>query len=43
MVDYMDHGFEQYTMDTGLSQGTDGLRHDYCARIDYYTLPDIGG
>ena len=43
MVDYMDHDFEQYIVAIGLSRGTNGLRHDYCARIDYCTLPDIRG
>ena len=43
MVDYMDHGFEQYTVAIGLSRGTDGIWHDYCIGNDYYTLPDIGG
>ena len=43
MVDYMDHGFELYTVATRLSWGTDGLQHDYCAGIDYYTLLGIGG
>ena len=43
MVDYIDHDFEQYTVATGLSRGTDGLRHDHCAGINYCTLPDIGG
>ena len=98
MVNYMDHGFEQYTVAIRWSWGTDGLlhitaqrliiapyrilegsgfiiiapyqiledmrfiiiapyrrlegcgfmdrtiaRHDYCAGIDYCTLPDIGG
>ena len=42
MVDYMDQDFDLYTVATGLSWGTDGLRHNYCVRIDYCTLPEIG-
>ena len=41
MVDYMDHGFEQYTVATELSWGTNRLRHNYYTGIDYCTLPDI--
>ena len=45
MVDYMDHSFELYTVATRLSQGTDGLRHDYCAGIDFapYRILDGSG
>ena len=39
----MDHGFKLYIVTTGLSRGTDGLQHYYCAEIDYCTLPGLEG
>ena len=41
MMDYMDYSFELYTVAIRLSRGTDGLGHDYCEGIDYYTLQEI--